>query len=307
MYDDVTVILQHCVWWCDTRYTKYDDVTRYDVTLYDDVTSNSNGSNIRLDTKLILPSTELILTTVDSKVPVSNTWNILNKNQTFLQIFSPTLCLPIHTTNTDTHTHTHTHTHPLTHTLTLMSEYAERVSLSPPPYTPHTHTHTYWHWCRDAQNEAKKRFICMMMWHSVWWCDTMYADVTQCIMMCRRRRKCASWSKRTSRTWSATRRYVCLCLCLPVSQCCVVFTYTHTHTHTGPCGRHAPGGRLQHEPLAAGLSLLPHSGAPQLSEGRSIFAWLVYEGPGRARVRRGGEKWFFMWIIISFKEFWFLM
>jgi hypothetical protein len=24
---------------------------------------------------------------------------------------------------------------------------------------------------------------CMMMWHNVWWCDTMYDDVTQCMMM----------------------------------------------------------------------------------------------------------------------------
>jgi hypothetical protein len=32
-------------------------------------------------------------------------------------------------------------------------------------------------------HDASDVTLCMMMWHYVWWCDTMYDDVTLCMMM----------------------------------------------------------------------------------------------------------------------------
>jgi len=40
-----------------------------------------------------------------------------------------------------------------------------------------------WHyvwWCDTMYGDVT---LCMMMWHCVWWCATMYDDVTRCMMM----------------------------------------------------------------------------------------------------------------------------
>jgi len=37
---------------------------------------------------------------------------------------------------------------------------------------------TLW-WCDTMYDDVT---LCMMMWHYVWWCDTMYDDVTLCMM-----------------------------------------------------------------------------------------------------------------------------
>jgi hypothetical protein len=39
-----------------------------------------------------------------------------------------------------------------------------------------------WHyvwWCDTMYDDLT---LCMMMWHYAWWCDTMYDDVTLCMM-----------------------------------------------------------------------------------------------------------------------------
>jgi hypothetical protein len=35
-------------------------------------------------------------------------------------------------------------------------------------------------WCDTVYDDVT---LCMMMWHCVWWCDTVYDDVTLCMMM----------------------------------------------------------------------------------------------------------------------------
>jgi len=45
------------------------------------------------------------------------------------------------------------------------------------------HCMTMWHyvwWCDTLYDDVT---LCMTMWHYVWWCDTMYDDVTLCMVM----------------------------------------------------------------------------------------------------------------------------
>ena len=49
--------------------------------------------------------------------------------------------------------------------------------------------HCVW-WCDTVYDDVT---LCMMMWHCVWWCDTVYDDVTLCMMTWRL--KVHEWSK----------------------------------------------------------------------------------------------------------------
>jgi hypothetical protein len=56
------------------------------------------------------------------------------------------------------------------------------------PYMGQVFSGSSGHPCRNLAIVPNGRQICsttlcMMMWHCVWWCDTMYDDVTLCMMM----------------------------------------------------------------------------------------------------------------------------
>ena len=57
---------------------------------------------------------------------------------------------------------------------------------------------------------------CMMMWHDVWWCDTMYDDVTRCMMMWHYKHQA---NIHTCKITMIT----CLCVCLCVWCVCVFY------------------------------------------------------------------------------------
>jgi hypothetical protein len=66
-----------------------------------------------------------------------------------------------------------------------------------------------WHgvwWC-DTMCAGWLVYVCMMMWHYAWWCDTAYDDVTLCMRVDQSFRPptTRSWTRGMGWTWKPSR------------------------------------------------------------------------------------------------------
>jgi len=131
-----------------------------------------------------------------------------------------------------THTHTHTHlTHSLTHSHTHLLCFPAQVLLFVYVCTyacAHTHANTHTHTHTTSSQGSTQ-----MMWHYVWWCDTMYDDVTLCMMT--HTHTHTPDQVRAVPRWCDT-KYDDVTLCMMMWH--YVWWHTHTHTHQIKSGQY---------------------------------------------------------------------